>query len=118
MRPHAAAVDPATAAPPAESTATSSTSHVDGGAHAAGPGTTPPPPPDGQQARPRPPKAVPTAAEVEAKELRDAHDEQLYDEIRACEHWQDVLDIVTDEGPEMSTKRGVQVCDVLCCAAM
>ncbi|KAG1681607.1 hypothetical protein FOA52_014115 [Chlamydomonas sp. UWO 241] len=93
MRSHAAA-------PAAVDTATS---HVEAvtHAHAGAPGATTPA--LGKQTRP-----PPSAADVKAKALADAHDEQLYQEIRACEHWQDVLDIVSDEGPEMSTKRGVQ----------
>lgn len=43
----------------------------------------------------------------------DANDERLYEEIRACEHWQDVVEIVSDEllqadGIHCSTKRAVQ----------
>ncbi len=36
------------------------------------------------------------------------HDELLFEEIRACMHWQDVLKVVLDEGPGMSAKRAVQ----------
>ena len=43
----------------------------------------------------------------------DANEERLYEEIRACDHWQDVIEIVADEllqsgGIKCSTKRAVQ----------
>ena len=40
---------------------------------------------------------------------QDPHDEKLFEELRACEHWQDVLEVVADEGSAMSTRR----CDTL-----
>ena len=39
---------------------------------------------------------------------QDPHDEKLYEELRACEHWQDVLEVVADEGNAMSTRRCVR----------
>lgn len=42
---------------------------------------------------------------LSAQELLD---ERLYEEIRACEAWADVLEVVQDEGSSMSTKRVVQ----------
>ncbi|GAX78938.1 hypothetical protein CEUSTIGMA_g6378.t1 [Chlamydomonas eustigma] len=52
--------------------------------------------------------SVVKAASPEHWKPQDPHDEQLYEEIRSCEYWQDVMDIIMDEGSTMSTKRSVQ----------
>ena len=54
---------------------------------------------------PRTTTTTPTTLAATGYKQQDPHDEQLYEEIRACEHWQDVLDILADEGPAMSTRR-------------
>jgi hypothetical protein len=61
-----------------------------------------------QDSRAAAPEAATPAASTSYKP-QDPHDEKLYEEIRACEDWKDMLEIIADEGAAMSTRRCVCV---------